>query len=261
MSINRIFAVILRHIYLFRHSTDKVFDIFYWPTIDLLLWGITSLFVNSLQPGFSQFIIMIVSGLIFWQVVWRGQIEITVDILEEIWNKNMVNFFVSPLKFFEWIISFIILSLLKLIVVFTFVSGLAYIMYKVNILSFGIYLIPFIISLTISGWWIGMLVGSVIIRFGSRAQVLAWSFGWALSPFSAIFYPISILPVWAQKIAWLFPTSHIFEGMRSVINTGSTNSQELFISFIQNFVYLTIAIFVLNLSFKKVLKKGLVKIY
>ena len=261
MSINRIYAIVLRHIFLFRRSIDKMFDVFYWPSIDLVLWGITSLFIQTLNPNFSSFVVMIVSGLIFWQIVWRGQIEVTVDILEEFWNKNLINLFASPLKFSEWILSFIILGILKLIIVFTFVSGLAYIMYKVNILSFGIYLVPFIISLTISGWWIGMLVGSMIIRFGSRAQVLAWSFGWAISPFSAIFYPVSVLPIWAQKIAWFFPTSHIFEGMRSVVLTGAMNFEELVISFGQNIIYLLLAVFVLNFSFKKVLKKGLVKVY
>jgi ABC-2 type transport system permease protein len=234
---------------------------FYWPMIDLLLWGITSLFIRSLDPGFSQFLVMIVSGLIFWQAVWRGQIEVTVGILEEFWNKNLINLFATPLKFSEWILSFIVLGLLKLAVSFLFVSGMAYLMYKVDILTFGIYLVPFIISLVISGWWIGMIVGSMIIRYGSRVQALAWTFGFAISPFSAIYYPVSILPLWAQKVAWLFPTSHIFEGMRSVITTGRMETGELVISFGLNLVYLLIAIGLLNLSFKKVLKKGLVKVY
>lgn len=261
MNSNRIYAIVLRHVYLFKHSFDKAMDIFYWPVVDLLLWGITSLFIRSLDPGFSQFLVMIVSGLIFWQVVWRGQIEINIGILEEFWNKNLINLFASPLKFSEWIASFIILGILKLIIAFSFVSGLAYIMYKVDVLTFGIYMVPFIASLIMSGWWIGMMVGSVIVRFGSRAQNLAWSFGWALSPFSAIFYPVSILPAWAQKIAWLFPTSHIFEGMRSVIATGRMDGQELTISFALNLVYLLLGIVLLNFSFKKVLKRGLVKVY
>jgi ABC-2 type transport system permease protein len=261
MKVNRIYGVILRHVYLFTHSLDKWVDVFYWPLIDLLLWGITGLFINSLQPGFSQYVVMIVSGLIFWQVVWRGQIEITVDVLEEIWNKNLINLFVTPLKFSEWMSSFIILGIVKLIASFSFVSVFAYLLYKINILTFGIYMVPFIALLIMSGWWIGILVGSLILRFGSRIQALAWSIAWVLSPFSAIFYPVSILPQWAQKVAWFFPTSHIFEGMRSVISTGHVDSSQFVVSLILNIIYLAVSIFILRLSFQKVLDKGLIKVY
>lgn len=251
----------LRHLYLFRHSFDKSFDVFYWPTVDLVLWGVTSLFISSLNPGFSQFVVMIVSGLIFWQVLWRGQIDITVGILEELWNKNIIHLFASPLRFSEWIVSFIALGIMKLAVSFSFVSILAFILYKVNIYTFGIYLVPFLALLLMSGWWIGIVVGSLILRFGSRAQVFAWSFAWAIAPLSAIYYPVSIFPGWVQRIAWFLPTSHIFEGMRTAITTGSLDIRQLEISFFLNLLYIALAILILRRSFRKILEKGLIKVY
>jgi ABC-2 type transport system permease protein len=261
MSFSRIWGVMLRHLYLFLHSFDKVFDIFYWPTTDLVLWGLTSLFIRSINPGFSQFVVAIISGIIFWQVVWRGQIEVSVNVLEEIWNKNMIHLFASPLTFFEWILSFIALSILKLCISLSFVSVLAYIMYKVNIFTFGLYLVPFIGLLIMAGWCLGILVGAVILRYGSRVQVLAWSLGWLVAAFSAIYYPVSILPTWAQKIAYALPTSHIFEGMRSVIYKGTLDTKELFVSLILNIFFLIIAVIILRRNFRKVLEKGLIKVY
>lgn len=252
----------LRHLYLFKHSFDKVFDILYWPTVDLILWGITSLFIKSFNPAsFSTFVAAIISGLIFWQIVTRGQLELSVDILEELWNKNLIHLFASPLKFSEWIFSFIFLGILKLAVSLTFVSLLAFLFYKVSIFSLGLYFIPFMGLLMMSGWWIGLIIGSIILRYGSRVQVFAWSFGGIISPFSAIFYPVSILPAWAQKISWFLPTSHIFEGMRSVIYKGTLDARELLISFVLNIIFLTIAILILRRNFRKVLEKGLIKVY
>src|SRR6185437_5292278 len=34
---------------------------------------------------------------------------------------------------------------------------------------------------------------------------------------SAIYYPVSILPRWLQYVAWILPSSHVFEGMRTVM--------------------------------------------
>jgi ABC-2 type transport system permease protein len=261
MKLNRIWAITLRYLYLFKHNPDKSVDIFYWPLVDLILWGITGLFISSLDPNYAKIVVIIVSGLVFWQVVWRGQIEVTINILEELWNKNLVNIFATPLKFSEWITSFVVLSISKMIVSLAFISGLSFIMYKVNILQFGIYLAPFIVLLIMSGWWIGIFVGAVILRQGTRIQNLAWSFPWAISPFSAIFYPISILPIWAQKISLIFPTSYIFEGIREIINTGHLDPYKLIMSFVLNIFYLCLALIFLNHSYKSVLKRGLSKIY
>lgn len=261
MKIHRIYGITLRYLYLFKHNPDKLVDLFYWPSVDLILWGITTLFIQSLNPSLSKVVVMIVSGLIFWQVVWRGQIEVTINILEELWNKNLINIFVTPLKFSEWIVAFLILGSGKLIVSFSFISILAFILYKVKIILFGYYLVPFIILLLMSGWWIGILVSSFILRFGTRIQNLAWSFPWALSPFFGIFYPISVLPLWAQKMSLFFPVSYIFEGIREIIYTGNIDPKKIYISFALNVIYLIIALFLLKRSFKKVLNKGLVKVY
>lgn len=261
MKINRIYAITLRYLYLFKHNPDKLVNVFYWPMVDLILWGITGIFIQSLDSNYAKIVIAIVSGLIFWQVVWQGQIEVTINILEELWNKNLVNIFATPLKFSEWLVSFIIMGILNLTISFSFISLMAFVLYKVNVFIYGLYLVPFIILLIMSGWWIGIIVGSIILRYGTRIQNMAWSFPWAISPFSAIFYPVAILPIWAQKISLIFPTSYIFEGIREIINTGRLDTHKLYMSLVLNIIYLTLSLFLLKRSFKKVLKKGLLKVY
>ena len=38
-----------------------------------------------------------------------------------------------------------------------------------------------------------------------------------LTPFSAVFYPVSVLPRAVQPIALALPSSHVFEGMRAAL--------------------------------------------
>ena len=261
MKLHRIYAIILRFMYLFRHSWDRLSDAFYWPTLDLLLWGITSVYFKTYAPETSQIILIIVGAILLWIIVWRGQYEITVGILEDLWNKNLVNIFVAPLKFSEWIISLVALGVIKAIISFSFGLFVALILYKTDVFAYGLYLIPFAFLLIMTGWWMGFFIAGIILRFGTRIQTLAWTAPWVISPFSAIYYPLSALPVWAQKIALFIPTSYVFEGSREVINTGTLDVNKLYICFLLNCIYLVLSLIFLRKSFNKVLQMGLVKVY
>lgn len=261
MKLHRVWAVLLRFLYGFSHSYDRISDAFYWPTIDLLLWGITSTFIQSYAPENLGIITMIVSGILFWIIIWRGQYEITVNLLEELWNRNLINLFVAPLKFSEWIAAFVIIGIVKAIASITFASFVAFILYKVNIFQYGFYLLPFILLLIMTGWWVGFLVSGVILRFGTKVQVLAWTTAAVISPFSAVYYPLSILPDWAQKIGLVIPTTYIFEGARSVVARGYLDMNAIWISLALSIVYLVLALIFLRKSFNKVLQKGLIKVY
>jgi ABC-2 type transport system permease protein len=261
MKLHRIYGIIIRYIFLFRHSFDRLSDVFYWPTIDLLLWGLTSLYFQSFAPNANQFILVIVSGLLFWIIVWRGQYEISVNLLEDLWNKNLINIFVAPVRFSDWIVSFLIIGVIKALVSLSFAMLIAFLLYKVQIFFYGFYLIPFMFLLIMTGWWIGFILAGIILRYGTRLQTIAWTMVMGLSPFSAVFYPLSILPSWAQTIAHFIPTSYVFEGAREVIFRGTLDPNKLLISFILNLIYLALALLFLKKSFNKALNKGLVKLF
>ena len=38
-------------------------------------------------------VMIIISGILLWIIVWRGQYEITVNLLEDLWDKNLINIF------------------------------------------------------------------------------------------------------------------------------------------------------------------------
>lgn len=261
MKLHRIYAIILRFMFLFRHSYDRLADTFYWPTLDLLLWGITSSYLKSYTQGAPQIVSIILSGILLWIILWRGQYEITVGVLEDLWNRNLVNIFVAPLKFSEWIIALIALGIIKALMAFVFGLFVAFLLYKINVFAFGFYLIPFSLLLILTGWCVGFFVAGIILRYGSKIQTLAWTAPWIISPFSAIYYPVSALPDWAQKISLFVPTSYVFEGAREVIGKGTLDPNKLYISFFLNIIYLILSLIFLKKSFNKVLKNGLVKAY
>lgn len=256
INLNRVFAMIFRHFVNMRHNFDRLSDMFYWPAMDLLLWGLTGLyFVKTSNTPNALYVVL--SGLVFWIVLWRAQYEITTNLLTEFWDKNLVNIFAAPLNIAEWIATFMVFGFIKMLISLIFSSLVAFILYKFNIFQFGFFLIPFVISLVLTGWVGGFFVAGLIIRFGINLQTLAWAGIYLLAPFSAIYYPVSILPSWAQTISMFIPSSYIFEGIREILFTGNISYDKLIVSFILNIAYLILAICFFIFMFNKSKKLGL----
>lgn len=259
MKLHRIYAVLLKSFYVTKRSPDRMADMFYWAAIDLVVWGLTSSYFTSLAPK-SNILAIIISGILFWVIIWRGQQEITVNLLEDLWNRNLVNVFVSPFTFSEWVVSFLIVSFIKAGMSFLIACGIAIMLYGVNVFTYGLYIIPFILILLLTAWGVGIFITGLIVRFGQRVQNLAWSFVSIVAPFSAIYYPLTILPKWAQVIARVFPTSYIFTEIHNVIQKKPVDNASLEISVLLSIVYMVLALWFLYASFQSQLKKGLLHV-
>ncbi len=257
MNFNRCWAVFLRYFYLFA-KLDQIADLLYWPAIDIVLWGLTTLWMQQ-QAGASDLALIVLTGLIFWQIVWRGNYEISVNLLQEFWNRNLVNLFSTPLKLTEWIVGVLLLCVSKVGIALGFGVIAVYVLYALNVFALGWAFLPFMAMLMISGWVIGFLAASVVIYWGQRLQMLAWMTAYIFAPFSAVYYPVTVLPPWAQKIAWSLPTTYIFEGMRSILRGGAFPWGDFFICFGLNILYLFLMIALFCKTFEKSRSKGLAR--
>ncbi len=245
------------------HSLFKgshfIADLFYWPLVDILLWGLTSIWIQS-QQQVANLPLILMTGLIFWQITWRGSVDVSVNLLQEFWNRNLVNLFSTPLRVSEWSIGIVLLCLCKLMITIGFGSIVVYLLYSLNVFTLGWLFLPFAAALLIFGWTIGFLASSAIIYWGQQMEAFAWMIAFMFAPFSAVFYPVTILPGWAQTIAWALPTTYIFEGMRSILNTGEFSFQYFWISMLLNILYLVSALFLFKFMFNKSKTKGLARL-
>jgi ABC-2 type transport system permease protein len=257
MNIQRVLGVFFRYFYVIRKGLLHLSDLFYWPLIDILLWGLTSIWIRSQNNDVSNLPLILMTGLIFWQISWRGSIDISTNLLQEMWQRNLVNFFSTPLKFSEWIAGMVLISLCKLLISILWCALIVYLLYALNVFTIGWAFLPFALSLLLFGWTIGFLASSVIVYFGHSVEMFAWMIGGLFAPFSAVFYPVSVLPTWAQIISWSLPTTYIFEGMRSVLRTGTFPLGDLLISLGLNALFLAGAICFFRVMFERSRRKGL----
>jgi ABC-2 type transport system permease protein len=257
LSRGRIIAMILRHIYLVPRTLESWAEAIYWPVLDLLLWGITTRWVESSSAQVPRLAMLVLTGVVFWQVVWRANYEISVNLLEEFWNQNLVNLFATPLSVWEWSISLVALGLIKNLLTLIVGIGGVWLLYRLNIFEVGWMLLPFLFSLMMSGWFMGFTSSALIIYYGRRLQGLAWMLGFALAPFSAVFYPVSSLPGWAQSVSSALPMTYIFEGMRQILRGGPLPLWSLAVSFGLNILYLTLSILFFGEMYERSRAKGL----
>ncbi len=259
MSWGRIWAVFLRYFYYFA-KLDHLCDLFYWPALDIFLWGMTSVWIQKQEGGVSDLALAILTGLVFWQIVWRANYEITVNLLQEFWNRNLVNLFSTPLKRSEWVAALMVIGVVKICISLLFGAFFVYLLYTLNVFSLGWAFLPYCVSLTLSGWFMGFISAGIIVYYGQRVQMLAWMTAYIFAPFSAVYYPLTALPGWAQAIAQVLPTTHIFEGMRQVLNEHHFSLKTLLLSFLLNFIYLGLSIAFFSWMFEKSRSKGLARL-
>jgi len=258
MSGHRIAAVCIRYLYLYKRSAARLMEVFYWPLLDLLLWGFITLYLAKYKKNLPNFVAFLLGALILWDILFRSQQGISVSFLEDVWSRNFLNLFASPLRPGEYIVSLMIMSVFKILIAGTVMSLLAWLFYSFNFFLIGISLVPFILSLVMLGWAIGIATMSFILRLGQEAEILAWGIGLLFQPVSAVFYPVSVLPRVLRGIARAVPASYVFEGMREVINNGGRFAlRELALALGLSAVYLAAALILFHHTFKVVKKKGL----
>jgi ABC-2 type transport system permease protein len=218
LSARRMRAILRRHIYLLLGSWPRVLDLFYWPTIQMVLWGFITVFLAEQSSLVAQAGGIFLSAVLLWDTLFRGQLGFSVCFLEEMYSRHLGHLFVSPLRPLELVLAIYGISLLRVLIGVGGASLLAVPLMDFWIVgTLGWALIPFFTLQLVFGWAVGMIISGLVLRLGLGAESLAWAAIFFLQPFSGVYYPVDTLPLVMQWIAWLLPSAAVFEGMRAVV--------------------------------------------
>lgn len=214
-SARRIWGLMYRHLALYRRSWPRVVELMYWPTLQMCIWGFTSAYLGT--GGAAAVGGALLGGVLLWEVALRSQMGVALSFLEELWSRNLGHVFVSPLRPWEMLAALISISALRVLVGVLPAVLLAWVLYAFDLFTMGPVVVLFFANLLVMGWWVALGVVSLILRHGAGAEALAWSVLFGLTPISAVFYPVSVLPVPVQWLALALPSAHVFEGMRAAL--------------------------------------------
>lgn len=257
MKLYRIHAVLLRHLLLSFRVFGNVINLFYWPLLNILLWGFNSIWNQQTQEQSITVTLSLLTALMLWQLLFRLNMEISLNLNDEIQSHDFSSLFSTPLTFGEWCVAVIALGLLKSVITFFFASITIFLLYSINVLTVGWYLIPFLFLITFTGWAVGFLTACGIVYWGKSVHELVWVCVWAFVPFSGIFYSVKVLPYWAQYIAAVIPQSYLFETLRIFILHNQLPKQPLLICLVLSILYLCGSVLFFKYSFEQSKSKGL----
>jgi ABC-2 type transport system permease protein len=252
----RIGAMTLRYWYLLRGSWPRLLELLYWPMVQVLLWGFISRFLQGNSSWVAQGAGVLLAAVLLWDVMFRSQFGMALAFLEELWSRNLGHLFTTPMRAWEWVVSMMLTSFIRLIIGVTPAVIAAYLFYNYSLISMGPPLIAFIAGLVIMGWWLSLIIIAAILRYGLGAESLAWMAVGILAPFSAVYYPVSSLPHWVQHISYALPSSYIFEGMRGVLFRHEFSYSLFGKAMALNAIYFAIGGVIFALSFRNARQRG-----
>ena len=256
MKLSRIAAILLRQFYLYRGSVTRFVPLFAWVTIDMVLWGFMTRFLGSVTQSHYRFVPTLLGAVLFWDFMTRVMQGVTTSFFEDVWTRNFLNVFGSPITVTEYVsglllssIAMSMIGLLVMVLIATLAFGLSFAV-------FGTMLVPFILVLFLFGMALGIAAVAMVLRLGPAAEWFVWPIPALLSPFAAVYYPVATLPAWMRWISRLLPPSYVFEGMRAVVAGQGFDATMLALSIAMAILYILLAYWLFSRVFRYAVQTG-----
>ena len=235
-------AMIERYIYLLKGSWPRIVELAYWPTMQIVLWGFLSEYLVHHSTYLAQAPGVLLAAVLLWDVMFRGQLGVSVVFFEELYSRNLGHLFASPLRAYELAGALFVISLLRTLIGSGMAAMFAFWFYHFPVWQMGFVLVAFFMNLLVMGWSIGLVVAGLVLRYGLGAENLAWAAIFAIAPVSGIYYPISVLPHWLQIVAHALPAAYVFSALRALFFHHVIEFRLLWDAVALNVVYLALGL-------------------
>jgi ABC-2 type transport system permease protein len=259
--LRRIAAILLRQYYLIRGSPARLLPLFVWAAVDIVLWGFITRYLNTVVSSGLNFIPALLGAVLFWDFFSRVMFGVTTTFLEDVWSRNFLNLFATPLSISEYLSGLVLSSIATSTVGLVVMLALAMIAFGLSFAVYGLALIPFLLVLFLYGIALGVLAAALVLRYGPAAEWFTWPMPAVLSPFAAVFYPLSTLPVWMQPVSRLLPPSYVFESMRTILAGGPVWWAGLLWSISLAVLYILLAGWFFTRIYRRAIRTGLIARY
>jgi len=227
MNLRRTSAIVLRLFYLMRGSPARILPLFAWVAIDIVLWGFITRYLNSVTAAGFDFVPVLLGAVLLWDFFTRVMHGVTTAFFEDVWSRNFLNIFATPLSISEYVTGLVLSSIATSLVGLIVMLVMARAVFGLSLFAYGLPLIPFLLVLFLFGIALGILGSGIVLRFGPASEWFIWPIPALVSPFAGVFYPLKTLPVWMQCAARVLPPSYVFEGVRAIVAGGGVSGQAL----------------------------------
>ena len=217
MKLVRARAVALRQYYLVRGSPVRVLPLVGWVILDVTLWGLISRYLGTFSAAGLSFVPKLLGAVVLWDFLMRAMQGFTVAFLEDVWSRNFLNVFASPVSITEYLIGLTATTVVTSSIGLGAMIALAAIAFGFSMASLGILAAPLVLVLFVFGVSLGIAAAGMVLLLGPAGEWLVWPIPAVLAPFAGVYYPVSTLPAWMQPVSRAIPPSYIFESLRALV--------------------------------------------
>jgi ABC-2 type transport system permease protein len=246
--------------YLMRGSLSRVLPLFSWVAVDIILWGFLTRYLNSMAPGIN-FVPALLGAVLLWDFFTRVMQGVTMTFFEDVWSRNFLNYFATPLSIMEYLAGLVISSVATSSIGLAVMIFLAGFVFGLSFMTYGFLLIPFLVMLFVFGISLGVIACAIVLRWGPAAEWFIWPIPALISPFVGVLYPTSTLPMWMRAVSRFIPPSYVFEAMRQILSGGHPSTGTLVLAGILNGLVLVFSFFIFSHTFKHAVRTGLIARY
>jgi ABC-2 type transport system permease protein len=261
MHLTRTTAIVLRQFYLVRGSISRLVPLFVWVGVDMVLWGFITRYLNSVAASGFNFVPALLGAVLLWDFFIRVMQGITMAFFEDVWSRNFLNFFATPLEVSEYLSGLVISSVATSSISLVVMLLLATVIFGLSFFVYGAMLAPFILVLFLVGIAMGIFAVALVLRLGPASEWFIWPIPAVLSPFAGVFYPLSTLPPWMRGVSYLLPPSYVFESMRAILAHRTMHVPSLLAGGLLAMLYVLLACWFFKRTYQHAVRTGLIARY
>jgi ABC-2 type transport system permease protein len=210
--ITAVWAFALRNVLMGTRNVFFLFELLFWPVVGVLTIGLMTRFLD-VTPEQRSFVLI---GQMAFSVVGTCQLDVAYAVLYDFWSKSMKHQFLAPIGVRHLTVGSWLVGMLRGSLVFTLTGILAWWAFRFDPLAAGL---PATVALLagcfLTAWIVGVLVCTLIVLFGGRAETAAWASINLVLALAGIYYPVSVLPPSAAAVASAVPLTYFLDAYRA----------------------------------------------
>jgi ABC-2 type transport system permease protein len=207
----RTWAFAHRNVIMARRNVFFVFELTFWPGVAMLSHGLLTRFL-ALDAKMTAFILV---GTVALSTIQVCQLDVAYAVLFDIWSKSMKHQFLTPIGIRHMAIGSWLVGVARGVTVFVLMAMIGTWAFRFDFMGGGPgSLTLFLLGCFLCSLIIGLLVCSLVLLFGTRAETSAWAAVNFIVMLSGIYYPVSVLPGWAQGVAAGIPLTYFLDAFR-----------------------------------------------
>lgn len=247
-------AFVFKNWVMTKRNVFTLFEILFWPVVGFLSIGLLAEFaaMGAKMRGF------ILVGIVSMSTVQVCQLDVAYVLLYDVWSKSVKHGFIAPIGMRHLLLGSFLVGIARGGTVFFILMVASSFIFHFDFTIPGAGpILTFMLGLFLCAAMVGILVCILVLIFGNRAEVAAWSMVSLMLLVCGIYYPVSILPGWVTSIAALIPVTYFLEYFRQFYGFEPVFSHPLAKGYGLVWAYILAEILLMKAALRRAKQKGL----